>query len=455
MSNDQGLVREISWKDLFPSSVMFRAFRLAIGVRILVLSALAVVGLVAGWRIVGSLFEGSSDERVQQWIEVHGTWPWQMIEADPLVSEWDSSLSIPHTDTTDAKPISRLLLAIPYVGPYLVSGPIVRVWHYISHPFLLLFRAETDIVQLAYLLLCCLWELLVWGLFAGAVTRIAALALTRDESLSMKESVVWASGRWPSFFFAPVLPLLGTLLAFVPLFLLGLLMRANWLLPLAGLAWPLALLAGFFLTIVLVGLMAGWPLLAPTISTEATDAFDALSRSYAYVYQRPLHLLFYFFLATLLGILGALLVDFFATLVVSMAEWGVAWGAGTGRLYELVGSKPIDAGDAEPGPLAALGTMLIGFFDDCVDAVRVGYRFGFFWTASTAAYLLLRRHVDATEMDEVALDDEEDELEGLGPLGAPPTHEPEPSGPSEPTAVDTTKDDSAAGEKAADDAGGG
>ena len=42
-----------------------------------------------------------------------------------------------------------------------------------------------------------------------------------------------------------------------------------------------------------VGLAAGWPLMWPTISSEGTDAFDALSRSYAYVYQRPLAYLLY------------------------------------------------------------------------------------------------------------------------------------------------------------------
>jgi hypothetical protein len=39
----------------------------------------------------------------------------------------------------------------------------------------------------------------------------------------------------------------------------------------------------------------------------------------------------------------------------------------------------------------------------------VGYLFSYFWTASVAIYFLLRRTVDATEMDEVFLDADEGE----------------------------------------------
>ena len=47
------------------------------------------------------------------------------------------------------------------------------------------------------------------------------------------------------------------------------------------------------MALLLLGLAFGWPLMWATISTEGTDSFDALSRSYAYVFQRPLRYLFY------------------------------------------------------------------------------------------------------------------------------------------------------------------
>jgi hypothetical protein len=43
--------------------------------------------------------------------------------------------------------------------------------------------------------------------------------------------------------------------------------------------------------------------------------------------------------------------------------------------------------------------------------------FSYFWTATTAIYFLLRRDVDATEMDEVFLDEDQGEpAEGLPSL---------------------------------------
>ena len=50
--------------------------------------------------------------------------------------------------------------------------------------------------------------------------------------------------------------------------------------------------------------------------------------------------------------------------------------------------------------------------------LAVGYLFSYFWSASAAVYVLLRRDVDATEMDEVFLDADASEQE---PAPAPAT----------------------------------
>ena len=44
----------------------------------------------------------------------------------------------------------------------------------------------------------------------------------------------------------------------------------------------------------------------------------------------------------------------------------------------------------------------------------MAFVFSYFWTATTAIYFLLRRHVDATEMDEVYIPEEGEH--GLPPL---------------------------------------
>ena len=176
----------------------------------------------------------------------------------------------------------------------------------------------------------------------------------------------------------------------------------------AGIFWPLALLGGLLMAILLLGLLFGWPLMWATISAEGTDSFDALSRSYAYVFQRPLHYLFYAVVATLFGLLGWLLVSNFAAGVVAVTYWAASWGYG-GNPAALVASGCEGIG--------SVGIALIRIWVAVVKLLAVGFLFSYFWTASTAIYFLLRRDVDATEMDEVFLEEEEEQQGyGLPPL---------------------------------------
>ena len=52
---------------------------------------------------------------------------------------------------------------------------------------------------------------------------------------------------------------------------------------------------------------------------------------------------------------------------------------------------------------------MIHFWTGLAKLLAVGFGFSFFWNAYAAIYLLLRRDVDATEMDEVYLDADEGE----------------------------------------------
>ena len=162
--------------------------------------------------------------------------------------------------------------------------------------------------------------------------------------------------------------------------------------------WPLVLVAGLLMALLLLGLLFGWPLMWATISAEGTDSFDALSRSYAYTFQRPLHYLFYASVAGVIGWLGWLLVQNFAAGVVWMGYWAAGWGCSSEQLGRMLGESN---GDQR--------RRSIHFWAGCVKLLAVGYLFSYFWTAAAAIYFLLRRDVDATEMDEVFLDADADE----------------------------------------------
>jgi hypothetical protein len=149
----------------------------------------------------------------------------------------------------------------------------------------------------------------------------------------------------------------------------------------------------------------------PTVSAEGTDSFDALSRSYSYTYQRPVHYLFYAAVAGVLGTLAWIVVLIFAQGVIEFSYWAASWGSGGKRMEDII--KAVS--NPEMGGPFGIGTQAIGFWVELVRAVAFSFLFSYFWCAATFIYFLLRQSVDGTEFDEVAVD-EEAESYGLPPL---------------------------------------
>jgi hypothetical protein len=261
-----------------------------------------------------------------------------------------------------------------------------------------------------------LWTLAVWSFFGGAITRIAAVRLGRDERVGLREAVVFAGGKFVSYFTAPLLPLLAIAFLAVPLSVLGVLMRTDFGVFVAGLTWFAVTLTGLVMALFGLGLLFSWPLMWSTISTEATDAFDAISRSYAYTFQRPLQYLAYALLSLTLGALGWLVVAVFCQSVIAFAHWGTSWGSGAVPLEQLQATW--HSGIDQTSPMFSVGATLIGFFNACVRAFLTAYIHSFFWVAAAGVYLLLRRDADQTELDDVNVGEEGDTIYGV-PLLTP------------------------------------
>jgi len=376
--------------------------------------------MTAGHRVVGSLFSGTEDAQVQAWIQLHSVWPWRLgVDAPPEAVGAEKRTAAARSD-----PIESVIERIPIVGTWLMRGPISHVWLHLADPFIQVFHLDLTTVRLAYLLLLCLWSTVVWALFGGALTRVAAVWLVRGETLGPLAALRYATQRWLPYFFAPLLPLGGVLLIGIPLVVLGFCMRLQVAVPLAGMVWPLVLLAGLLLAILVVGLLVAWPLLWPGVSVEESDAFDAVSRGYAYAFQRPLHYLFYLLVASVLGMATMLVVDVFAGSVLDLSTLFVGWGSGVERIGQII----VPGSQVEPSVLLASGAWLIGLWSDCVFTLQLAFQFGFFWSAATAVYLLLRRDVDATEMDEISVEEDEpaSELSPLAETGSQTGPDPSP-----------------------------
>src|SRR5262249_55445852 len=127
-----------------------------------------------------------------------------------------------------------------------------------------------------------------------------------------------------SYLFSPLVPMGIILAVVIGCILFGLI----HLLPgvgdlFDGVFWWIPIGAGFVMALLLVGLV-GYPLMYTTLSTEGSDTFDALSRSYNYVYESPWSYLWYAFVAIVYGAVVVFFVVFMSSLMVYLGKWGVA-----------------------------------------------------------------------------------------------------------------------------------
>ena len=415
MLNDEGgTLRTVAWSEIFPWLSILRCFRLAIGLRVLLLCTVGFLATVSVWAALGIVF--SSDPAIAKQIEPYHGCPWLAVTElvpsapDPLVLGEDLTANVPSSILRRG------------------ANPFAGSWEHLSRPFRQIFISGITTTRLAFLLLCGLWAVAVWALFGGAATRIVAVELASGTRTGIGAGLRYAGSRWRSYFAAPLVPLVAVLVGTLVLCSLGLFLRQDWGILVAGVIWPLLLLGGLVMVGLLLGLLFGWPLMWGTISAEGGDSFDALSRSYSYVFQRPLHYLFYVLVAVLLGSLGWYLVSNVAAGIIALTYWGAFWGCPQARVDLVI------SGGSDLSAVGAAGRVLIRVWCECVKMLAVGFLYSYFWTASTAIYFLLRRDCDATEMDEVFLEDEEDDQAyGLPPLetdraGAPVVRD-QPEGP--------------------------
>jgi hypothetical protein len=442
MTNQQEKLREVSWNELFRWLVLLRAVRIALMARVLVLGALGLTATALGWWAIDYLFASTTDPVVtgSDWRNTVSGWLWDTSPEFSIVTSAQSA------DALFRQVVSGL-----------AEAP-ASLWLYLTRPFINMFHGDLTGTGFFYFALCGVWELLVWGIFGGAIARIAALKFTRDEAPDLPGALRHSWSKFSSYSMAPLLALAGAAVFGVQLAALGWIMQLDFLAVVAGFIWPFTLLLGLLMAILLIGALAGWPLMWATVGVEGTDAFDALSRSYAYVYQRPLRLLWYVLFAAVLAAVSMFIVKLFATSAISLGNWSVSWGLDEAEYRRIVNPIPGEAGGdgtltinsgttqlvtpAEGPALSVeaavddgtqelagsewLAAKAIRFWKSLLGALAAGYQAGFLFVAAVGVYLLLRKDIDGAEMDEVYVEDEPEF--GMPPLaddqvtGVPEVH---------------------------------
>ncbi|PQO42189.1 hypothetical protein [Blastopirellula marina] len=362
MSEERGLLRAISWHECFPWLILFRAALMGFYLRVMFLAYVGVCVLSIGQWIGDSVFVNKGTPPL----------PVAEVEAATLAEKTATDVNLKMTPA-----VQRIaeFLATPLkpLGAFMFEGRLTFLGG-IKRLFFVIWYAAT----LAF--------------FGGAISRIAAMEFAVNDRCGLKGGVNHACRKFMGYFLAPLFPLIGATVLLGVLMLIGLInWFATWLAIVTGIFGFIGVLISFVIGMLLVPLIVGWPLMWGAISTESSDHFDALSRSYAYITQRPFHYLWYLIIAILAGSVGVFAVTLLAFVMKTSLETGLIWGQGWVRT-EAIQAHSI------AGPLWS-------FWFGMIERLVPAYAFGYFFAVFSGIYLLLRRDVDQAEIDEIILDD--------------------------------------------------
>jgi len=263
----------------------------------------------------------------------------------------------------------------------------------------------------------------VISIAGGAICRIAALQFARGEKPGLTEALRFSTQRFTSFFVAPLTPIGIIIVPVVFIFILGLIGNIPWAGELIiGISMPLALIAGALITVVLIGMFAGFNLMFPAIAYDGSDCFDSISRSFSYVYAKPWRMGFYTTIAAVYGAISYTFVRFFAFILLFAThlflELGV-WVENSKDVSKLIAiwpklkfTKLISYKDVvTTNWTESVGAFLIYLFLLAVLGLVVSFIISFYFSANTIIYSLMRYKVDNTALEDMYTYFDETEIE--------------------------------------------
>jgi hypothetical protein len=180
----------------------------------------------------------------------------------------------------------------------------------------------------------------------------------------------------------------------------------------------LALIAGALIAIVLIGTVAGFNLMFPSVAYDGSDCFDAISRSFSYIYAKPWRMLFYSAIATVYGAICYTFVRFFAFLLLCVTHWSLQLGVWGGNrklmaiwpkpeFRNLLGSSGLTAANWSE----SLAGFLVHLSLLAVVGLLAAFIISFYFSANTIIYSLMRNKVDDTALEDIYTPSDEVEIE--------------------------------------------
>ena len=276
----------------------------------------------------------------------------------------------------------------------------------------------------AYCLVFFAIELAVMSIAVGAICRIAALQFARGEKPGLTEALRYSTKKFTSFFTAPLAPV--GIIIFIGIFILLLGLAGN--IPrvgelIVGLGMPMALFAGSLLAVIVIGAVAGFNLMFPAVAYDGSDSFDAISRSFSYVYAKPWRMTFYTFITAIYGSICYTFVRFFAFLTIWITRWllqlGIWMDNGSKEVNKLVAIWPKpefryllgSSGTETANWTESVAAFLVYLFLLVVVGLVVSFIISFYFSANTIIYSLMRKTVDNTAFEDIYMQFDEAEVE--------------------------------------------
>ena len=297
----------------------------------------------------------------------------------------------------------------------LVSNSLFTLHPGFSH----IFTIFTDSLRVAgwgeyaALTLLALGLLAIWSVAGGSITRLTALEFVKNEKADIKESLSFALKKFWSYFWSPIVPLLGVLFFTVCNIFGGLFGQIQYVGDVAvAIGFPLAIISGFFIVFIGIVGVVGFFLMFPAISAEGSDTFDAMSRSYSYVLARPKRFVSLFLGIIICGVIFAFFAGSIACLVMQATFYTV--GFGMGQKFESI--RAVLSGGVTPAiegsvRMVSSGswslkfvTVMLIFYIVLVKVTVASFVIAYAGSASTISYFILRKDVDGTEMFDVFID---------------------------------------------------
>lgn len=161
----------------------------------------------------------------------------------------------------------------------------------------------------------------------------------------------------------------------------------------------------------------------PAVAYDGSDAFDAISRSFSYVFSRPWRMGFYTLIAAVHGSVCYVCVRLFAFLLLSVTHLVLSFAFSVaGDELTTIWAKPEfmnllgSSTAAISSPIEAVAAFIIYLSVWLVAGLVVSVVITYYFSANTIIYSLMRNKVDNAALDDIYQDSDEPGIDSIATL---------------------------------------